>query len=162
MVRGIQLNADASPMPPPIASVVLSPSSDADVPLSVDRPAVVSGPVRSTRNLFAFRELEVPRAEPAVFHPPAAIVDAPVITPQPMVEERPRLRFMHRYIGKFGPEDHPIAAFARDGQIVTVKIGERIDDHFVLRSVGMESVEVDALVDGEHQTERVALGGSSR
>lgn len=129
--------------------------------LSVDRPVDLSHTARGTRNLFAYREPELPRARPAVFEPPPAIVDVPVPSPpQVIVEERPRLRFTHRYIGRFGPKDRPIAAFARDGDIVTVKVGGRIDDHFVLRSVGMESVEVEASVNGELQTERVALSSS--
>ena len=81
---------------------------------------------------------------------------APVaIVPQQV--ERPRARFMHRYIGKFGPDRRPIAAFAGDGQIVTVRIGERIDERFVLRSIDRDSVQVEASVDGEVQTERLTL-----
>jgi len=163
MVRGIQLNAETSslPQPRPTAQVALSEPADVAPRLSVDRPADLSHSARRTRNLFAYREAETPRARPAVFHPPppAEIVAAPVTVP-PLQEERPRLRFTHRYIGRFGPEHRPIAAFARDGKIVTVKIGDRIDDHFVLRSVGMESVEVEASMNGEAQIERVALGSS--
>ena len=161
-VRGIQLNAEASPMPQPVVKMAMSQPSEAMVPLRVERPADLSSAVRSTRNLFAYREREIPAVQPAVFHPAPAIVAAPVMTPQPQVEERPRLRFTPRYIGKFGPENCPIAAFARDGKIVTVRVGDRIDDHFVLRAVGMESVEIEASVDGEVQVERVALGANLR
>jgi hypothetical protein len=146
-------------LPQPVATPVSFQPAEAGVPLSVDRPVDLSHAARSTRNLFAYREPEIPRAQPAVFHPPPAIVAAPV--PEPLLmEERPRLRFTHRYIGRFGPKDRPIAAFAHDGEIVTVKVGGRIDDHFVLRSVGMESVEVEASINGEIQTERVALSSS--
>jgi hypothetical protein len=158
MVRGIQLNAETAPLSQPVPQTAMSEPVDTAPQLSVDRPADFSHAARSTRNLFAYREQEIPRAQPVVFHPPPAeIVAAPVTAPPPQVEERPRLRFTHRYIGKFGPEHRPIAAFARDGKIVTVKVGDRIDDHFVLRSIGMESVEVEALVNGEIQTERVSL-----
>lgn len=160
MVRGIQLNAEASPVPQPIVTSAMSRSNDAHVSLSVERPADSSPASRSTRNLFAYRE-EIPRAEPAVSHQPP-IVAAPVIAAPQLVEEKPRARFTHRFIGRFGPEGRPIAAFARDGQIVTVRIGDRIDERFVLRSVGMESVEVEAIDDGEARTERVALGGTLR
>lgn len=163
VIRGIQLNAETSPLPQPVpqsmGTAALSQPEDAAVPLSVDRPVDLSHATRSTRNLFAYREPELPRAQPAVFHPPPAIVAAPVPEP-PLMEERPHLRFTHRFIGRFGPKDRPIAAFARDGEIVTVKVGGRIDDHFVLRSVGMESVEVEASVNGLVQTERVALSSS--
>jgi hypothetical protein len=103
--------------------------------------------------------VEVARAQPAVFQPPP-LVAAPIVAVSPVVAEKPRVRFTHRFIGKFGPEGRPIAAFARDGQIVTVRIGDRIDERFVLRSVGMESVEVEAQVNGEVQTERVGLSSS--
>lgn len=162
MVRGIQLNAETSPLPQPrpAAQVALSEPADVAPRLRVDRPADLSHSARSTRNLFAYREPEIPRAKPAVFHPPPPVIVAAPVTAPPLQEERPRLRFTHRYIGRFGPEHRPIAAFARDGKIVTVKIGDRIDDHFVLRSVGIESVEVEASVNGETQIERVALGSS--
>lgn len=160
LVRGIQLNAESSPVPQSVVMVASSPPMDVPMPLRIDSPGALAREARSTRNLFAYREHEIPVAQPAVFHPPPPlIVAAPVVAPQP-VEERLRLRFRHRYIGKFGPEHRPIAAFAYDGQIVTARIGERIDDHFVLRSVGIESVEVEASVDGEVQIERVALGTS--
>lgn len=164
VVRGIHLNAEKSPLPQPVpqsaGKPALSQPADVAVPLSVDRPVDLSHAARSTRNLFAYREPEIRRAQPAVFHPPPVVVAAPVTAPPPVVEERPRLRFTHRYIGRFGPKDRPIAAFARDGEIVTVTVGGRIDDHFVLRSVGVESVEVEASVNGEVQTERVALSSS--
>jgi hypothetical protein len=164
LVRGIQLNAETSPLPQPtsqpVTKAVAAQSSDAPVQLSVDRPVDLSHTAGSTRNLFAYREPEIPPARPAVFQPPPVVVDVPVAPPPVIVEERPRLRFPHRYIGRFGPKDRPIAAFARDGDIVTVKVGGRIDDRFVLRSVGVESVDVEASVNGELQTERVALSSS--
>ncbi len=163
VVRGIHLNAETSPLPQPVPQSAGKPAPsqpDVALPLSVDKPVDLSHAARSTRNLFAYREPEIPRAQPAVFHPPPAIVAAPVMPRPSVVEEPPRLRFTHRYIGRFGPKDRPIAAFARDGEIVTVTVGGRIDDHFVLRSVGVESVEVEASVNGEIQTERVALSSS--
>ena len=147
-------------MPQPVTKAAVSQPVELAAPLSVDRPVDLSHTARSTRNLFAYREPEIARVQPAVFHPPPEIVAAPVTAPPPVVEERPRLRFTHRYIGRFGPKDRPIAAFARDGEIVTVKVGGRIDDHFILRSVGMESVEVEASIDGEIQTERVTLSSA--
>jgi hypothetical protein len=159
MVRGIQFDAEASPLSPQVSSAAPAPAVDAEAPLRVEKPAYASHAARSTRNLFGYVEREEPVAAPAVFHPPPAVV-APVVVAQQPVQERPRARFTHRYIGRFGPDHRPIAAFARDGQIVTVRVGERIDERFVLRSIDMESVQVDATLDGEVQSERVALNGS--
>lgn len=158
MVRGIHFDVEASPIPPQISNAAPAAVLDAEEPLRVETPAYASHESRSTRNLFAYAERKEPVARPAVFHPaPEPVVVAPaVIVPQP-AEERPRARFTHRYIGRFGPDHRPIAAFARDGVIVTVRVGERIDERFVLRSIGMESVQVEASVDGEVQSQRVSL-----
>jgi hypothetical protein len=162
MVRGIQFEAEASPIPVPISNAAPLVAQKFEAPLQVETPVYASHAERSTRNLFAYPEREVPVVQRAVFRPMPPIAAAPVIVaPQP-VEERPRVRFAHRYIGRFGPDHRPIAAFARDGQIVTARIGERIDERFVLRSIGMESVEVETSVNGEVQSERVTLGESSR
>jgi hypothetical protein len=163
MVRGIHLEAEASPIPVPISNAAPLVAPEFEAPLQVKTPVYASHAGRSTRNLFAYPEREVAVVQRAVFRPATApVAIAPVIVaPQP-VEERPRVRFTHRYIGKFGPDHRPIAAFARDGQIVTVQIGERIDERFVLRAIGVESVEVETFVNGHVQLERVTFGESSR
>lgn len=160
MVRGIQFDAEASPIPPPQISTA-SPAAvvESEAPLRVETPAYADHPSRSTRNLFAYAERKEPAARPAVFHPaPVPVAAAPVVVDPPPVQERPRARFTHRYIGRFGTDRRPIAAFVRDGQVITVSAGERIDERFVLRSIGIESVQVEASVDGEVQSLRVTLG----
>jgi hypothetical protein len=158
MVRGVQSDAEASPVTPQIASAAPAhAAAESEPPLRVERHAYASHATRSTRNLFGYVEQPAPVTKPAVFHPPPVpVVAAPAaIVPQPV--ERPRAPFTHRYIGRFGPDHRPIAAFARDGQVVTVRVGERIDERFVLRSIDLESVQVEASVDGVVQTERLAL-----
>jgi hypothetical protein len=126
----------------------------------LEQPQAISAATRrSSRNLFAYRELETPR--PAVVVPAQlAVTVVPIATPppQPRIEEPERPQFAHRYIVRFGPDAHPIAAFVRDGQVITVRVGERIDEQFVLRSIGMESVEVEAGAGGGPI--RVGLGTS--
>jgi hypothetical protein len=51
-------------------------------------------------------------------------------------------QFTMKYIGTFGPVNNPIATFNGDGEIVNVRVGETIDGKFVLRSIGIESVEI--------------------
>jgi hypothetical protein len=164
MVRGIQFDAGATPLPPQISNVALPVVPDAEVPLQVITPAYASHFARPVRNLFAYAERrKQPVAQKAIVHaaPARAVVQPAIIVPPP-VEERPRARFTHRYIGRFGPDHRPVAAFVRDGQVVTVRAGERIDDRFVLRSIDIESVQVEASVDGEVQTQRVAFDERSR
>ena len=62
-------------------------------------------------------------------HPPAPPVPVP---PQ----------FTFKYIGTFGPANNPIATFNGNGEIINVRVGETIDGKFVLRSIGIESVEI--------------------
>lgn len=100
---------------------------------------------RSRRNLFAYSE--VPRV---VTPAPVAQPVVAVAAPQPVVVEAPaRVEpapppFPYRYIGRFGPRHDPIAAFAGADRIVTARPGDRIDEQFVLRAIGLESVEVEA------------------
>jgi thrombospondin type 3 repeat protein len=50
--------------------------------------------------------------------------------------------FTYKYIGTFGPVDNPIATFSGNGEIVNVRVGETFDGKFILRSIGIESVEI--------------------
>lgn len=109
-------------------------------PSSVVRPVPISGASLGKRNLFAYAVHEQPVIiarsavqEPTAIATPAPVAEAPA--PQP-------IPFPYRYIGTFGPPQHPVAAFKRDGDVVTVFRGERVGD-FVLRSIGIESVEVE-------------------
>jgi hypothetical protein len=55
----------------------------------------------------------------------------------------PPPQFTLKYIGTFGPANNPIATFnGNDGEIVNVRVGEIIDGKFILRSIGIESVEI--------------------
>lgn len=50
--------------------------------------------------------------------------------------------FTYKYIGTFGSAANPIATFASNGQIVNVRVGDTIDGKFVLRGIGIESVDI--------------------
>jgi hypothetical protein len=91
---------------------------------------------------------------------PLILVTAPVIAAPPVAEVKPGPRFGHRFIGRFGTADRPIAAFVRDGEIVTLRVGDPIDDRYVFRSIGIGSIDVETTVDGEPQLERIPLADS--
>jgi len=156
-LRGLQFGAiEAAPVPvavPHPASIASKPAQS----LRVEHPSAAPPTKDSRRNLFSYVEpppapvrTVAPPAPPTV-EPPVAVLSAPI------VEARRRLQFAHRYIGNFGTRERPIAAFSHEGTIVTARAGDRIDAHFVLRAIGVESVEVEAMVDGERQSERIAL-----
>jgi len=154
VARGIQFVDDGvviAAVPPPVIAAV---TPAAEPPLAVQVPHALPHESYGSRNLFAYVEPPPPLLPRVVVveEPAPLIVPPPAVAP-PAETSRPRLKFAYRYIGNFGTHDRPIAAFERDGEIVTVRIGDRIDTHFVLRRLGIESAEVEA--DG--QVERVKM-----
>lgn len=119
-----------------------------------------SGSYRSDRNLFAYREpppppppTPVPQPPP----PPPPVVDtAPPPPPQPVVPQPPP--FPYHYIGTFGTANNPIATFSGDGQILNVRIGQTFDGKFILRGIGIESVEISFVGFPPDLKTRIPLG----
>jgi hypothetical protein len=144
----------------PRPAIVAASLEDSFAPERVRFPSQVPQESLGTRNLFAYRE-------PA--KPPVMTITPPIVA-QPVVETRPPItvaapapeppRFAYRFIGTFGPENDRIAAFSRDGQITTVRAGEKIGDEFVLHSIGIESVEVKSARD--RQSRQISLADSQR
>lgn len=150
-VRGVRFEraSDSPPVAPQVRAVVQSePIAD---PLPVVRRPPLDKTSLGQRNLFAYRAHMTPalvtqpvvRVAPVVASPPAATTDPPTPPPVP---------FPWRYIGTFGPEQNRIAAFKRDGDILTIRVGERVGD-FVLRSIGLES----AIFDGPDGVRHIPL-----
>jgi hypothetical protein len=74
--------------------------------------------------------------------------------PPPLVPPQ----FNYKFIGTFGRAQNPIATFARDGDIVNAHVGETIDGKFILRRIGIESVEIGFVGFSKETTQRVPLG----
>jgi hypothetical protein len=66
--------------------------------------------------------------------------------------------FPYKYIGTFGRPDNPIATFSGNGQLVNVRVGETIEEKFILRSIGIESVEIGYVGFPPDVKTRVPLG----
>jgi hypothetical protein len=66
--------------------------------------------------------------------------------------------FNWKFIGMFGRPQTPIATFTREGEIVNARVGEIIDRKFVLRRIGIESVEIGFVGFPPDVTQRVPLG----
>ncbi|HET8773878.1 MAG TPA: hypothetical protein VFP80_08810 [Thermoanaerobaculia bacterium] len=148
LARGIRLE---KPSPPPrLEPPVVQRSEPLAAPPAIVRRVPLEGTASGRRNLFAYPVHEQPIliARTVVQEPPAVAIPAPV----PEAPAPPPIPFPYRYIGTFGPPQRPVAAFKRDGDVVTVFPGERIGD-FVLRSIGVESVAVE----GPDGTRRVPL-----
>jgi len=66
--------------------------------------------------------------------------------------------FDYKYIGTFGNPNNPLATFARGGDIVNVRVGDTIDGKFILRSIGLESVEIGYVGFPPDERTRVPIG----
>lgn len=64
----------------------------------------------------------------------------PVIVPPPPPPTPPA--FSYTYIGSFGTSAHPIAAFSAGDKIYNVRVGQTIGRQFILRGIGIESVDI--------------------
>jgi hypothetical protein len=67
-------------------------------------------------------------------------------------------QFTYKFIGSFGQASNPIATFARDGEIVNARVGDVLDQKFILRGIGIESVEIGFVGFPPDQRQRVPLG----
>jgi hypothetical protein len=65
--------------------------------------------------------------------------------------------FDYKYIGTFGSSSNPIATFGRNGEIVNVRVGDVIGARFILRSIGIESVEIGFVGFPPDERQRIPL-----
>ena len=134
----------APPPPPPPPAPVAPPDRDKDgVPDFQDNCPSVANP--DQRDIdgdglgSTCDEAEVPPPPP----PPPKPVPPP---------------FSYKYIGTFGSGSNPIATFARDGEIVNARVGDVIDGKFILRNIGLESVEIAFVGFPPDERQRVPIG----
>lgn len=112
------------------------------------------------RNLFQF--VEAPKQKPAVIKKhdqpvPAAAVVAPVMEQKVEIRHDPVPPvFPYRCIGRLGPDANPFAVFDAGEAIINVRVGEVIDDKFVVRAIGFETVTIG--VNGFSAEQRIAIG----
>lgn len=99
------------------------------------------------RNIFDMRApspTPAPTATPPPPPPPApghaafvGPLPPPLPTPTPVP---PEINF--KFIGTFGPRDHPIAVLLMGDQLLNARAGDVVFDRFILRNIGYESVDV--------------------
>ncbi len=112
-----------------------------------------------SRDIFRYRQSEPMHRERTA---PIAIATtpvpvAPVAVTLPVEQRREPPQLGYTFIGTFGPDGAPIAAFSHNGEVVIAQPGQRIDEHYKLRSVGLESVDVERADGGAM---RVTVGSS--
>jgi len=84
---------------------------------------------------------------------PGTIVAAVHPPPKPVPPQ-----FPYKYIGTFGPAANPIATFTNNGEIVNVRTGDTFDGKFILKTIGIESVEIAYVGFPPDVTTRVPIG----
>ena len=148
---------------PPAAPIPQKKKAKAEKVVALPPPPAIVGelvyaeptPHDGARNLFAYVAAPVvPVAVKREPVKPVPMVSALPEPPAPVAKAPEKPRFTYRYIGRFGPDGNPVAAFVRDGEIVTAQRGDPVGE-FVVRDIGFESVEVA----GDAGVVRVALGG---
>ncbi|MEO8032847.1 MAG: thrombospondin type 3 repeat-containing protein [Acidobacteriota bacterium] len=84
--------------------------------------------------------------------------DAGWVPPVPVPVKPVPPSFDYKYIGTFGSVASPIATFAANGEIINVRVGETIAGKFILRSIGIESVQIGFVGFPADETRRIAMG----
>lgn len=123
--------------------------------LAMDRlESEVSADAGSEGNPFAFRPPPTPTPN---LTPPPTPVPRPTLPPRPTPTPRialgldgepkpPPPPFNREYIGYLGPKPVPVAAFRKGGadsaEIEVAAVGEVLDDIFIVRAIGLESVTI--------------------
>jgi hypothetical protein len=89
----------------------------------------------------------------------AACQATPEIPPPPPPPPKPvPPPFPYKFIGSFGRPDNLIATFTNNGEIVNAHAGDTIDGKFIVRSIGVESVDISFVGFPPDEKQRVALG----
>ncbi|MGH9316507.1 MAG: hypothetical protein ACRD1P_05300 [Thermoanaerobaculia bacterium] len=138
--------------------------SPEDVPIvtaqDLDSPRLTREPP-SERNLFEFRAPTLPPpptptpAPPPPCGNPALIGPCPP-PPPPPTPAPPEITF--KFIGSFGPKDAPIAVLVSGDQTVNARAGDTVFEHFIVRKVGYESVDVGFVGFAPSEVRRLAIG----
>lgn len=137
----------ARAVPQPASSATLASAAIATSPvprLQLESDAEAGRDTGSFgRNLFAFLDPPRPRRPVAAQVSPPIATPAPAPTPaQPVMIEPAVPAFPYRYIGTFGPRENVFAVFARDGDVINIRVGAVISDGFRLRRIDGDGVEV--------------------
>jgi hypothetical protein len=111
------------------------------------------------RDLFELRDPTRPPLPTATPAPPApgdvrfvGPMPPPPPTPTPAP---PEIAF--KFIGTFGPKDHPIAVVQQGDQVLNVRTGDKLFGKFIVKKVGYESIDVGFVGFPESDTRRLGI-----
>lgn len=84
--------------------------------------------------------------------------DGEIAPPPPPPPKPTPPPFDYKYIGTFGSASNPIAVFTRGDEMVNARAGEVIGGKFILRSIGIESVEIGFVGFPPDERQRIPIG----
>jgi hypothetical protein len=111
------------------------------------------------RDLFDLREPTRPPPPTATPAPPApgdVRFVGPLPPPPPTPTPRPP-EIGFKFIGTFGPKEHPIAVVQQGDQVLNVRTGDTLFGKFILKKVGYESIDVGFVGFPEAETRRLGI-----
>jgi hypothetical protein len=138
---------------------VISPD---EVPLLSPKdfgPSQGRGSADTGRDLFDLREptrVPPPTPTPRPPMPGEANYVGPLPPPPPTPTPKPP-EISFKFLGTFGPRDHPIAVIQQGDQIYNARAGDTLFGKFVLRKVGYESIDVGFVGFADSETRRVGI-----
>ncbi len=87
----------------------------------------------------------------------SACQEGPEVPPPPPPPTPPA--FNYQYLGSFGTPERPIAVFASGEEIINVRLGETFgNNRFILRNIGIESVDIGYVGFPQNRQKRVPVG----
>jgi len=111
------------------------------------------------RDLFGIAEptrKPMPTATPAPPPPGDVRFIGPLPPPPPTPTPKPP-DIAFKFIGTFGPKDHPIAVVQQGDQVLNVRTGDKLFGKFILKKVGYESIDVGFVGFPESETRRLGI-----
>jgi hypothetical protein len=118
-----------------------------------------AGPADTGRDLFDLRDPTRPPLPTPTPRPPAPGEGAfvgPLPPPPPTPTPRPP-EVTFKFLGSFGPKDHPIAVIQQGDDVFNARAGDTLFGKFVVRKVGYESIDVGFVGFADSETKRLAI-----
>jgi hypothetical protein len=128
-------------------------------PKDFDTGKPKGGASDSSRDLFGLADptkRPVPTATPAPPPPGDVRFVGPLPPPPPTPTPRPP-EIAFKFLGTFGPKDHPIAVIQQGEQVMNVRAGDTLLGKFILKKVGYESIDVGFVGFPETETRRLGI-----
>jgi hypothetical protein len=158
---GGDLAGDEAPAPRPRRSSAKEVNPD-DVPIikvSDLAPPASKESSDPGRDLFELQEptkKPLPTATPAPPAPGDTRFVGPLPPPPPTPTPKPP-DIAFKFIGTFGPKEHPIAVVQQGDQVLNVRTGDTLFGKFILKKVGYESIDVGFVGFPESETRRLGI-----